>query len=388
MRAIALLAVLVARCGAGYACAAAGNRRWPPATVEDAALLKDEELTKLWSRAVVVQDLKSRPELNERDAVCGPFRADRARFPVAIPGETYHILLSPSNLRCKGSGKKLEAPVCVVDLPGGKGRGLVSTGTLEPGQAVFTEDALACATFKPGYRRRGAEQLAIGQILELAPAKQAALASLYGAPIYGQRSDGTKVEPTDAELLGAWVSEGAITREQIMRPEGELLARGVRAFRTNAYNVGRAGFDPEDTPDLRKAVFAVTSRINHSCAPNCAPLPWPVRGHTGNSFKSHPGLDASAAGGWGATLVVIALRRILPGEELVTNYFDEVWEPRELRRKVLQDSDIWGISSCWCPVCCGQGDAVWTEAEYCRVAQALSCLKHSFHAFHTQSAAQ
>lgn len=120
--------------------------------------------------------------------------------------------------------------------------------------------------------------------------------------------------------------------------QGELLARGVRAFRTNAYNVGRAGFDPEDTPDLRKAVFAVTSRINHSCAPNCAPLPWPVRGHTGNSFKSHPGLDASAAGGWGATLVVIALRRILPGEELVTNYFDEVWEPRELRRKVLTPS--------------------------------------------------
>jgi len=113
---------------------------WPPATLEDAAVFEDSQLQKLWSllallnpssppptesppppivafvtsstipflhvipepvsatlslpktwaltegalyrrfRPVVVQGLKSRPELNGREGSCGPYRADRRRL--------------------------------------------------------------------------------------------------------------------------------------------------------------------------------------------------------------------------------------------------------------------------------------------------------------------
>ncbi|KAJ1488935.1 hypothetical protein T484DRAFT_3567578 [Baffinella frigidus] len=106
------------------------------------------------------------------------------------------------------------------------------------------------------------------------------------------------------------------------------------------------------------AVFEFLSRINHSCQPNCVAPDWPA---------ALPGRCA---------VDVVAVRRILPGDELVDSYVD-VSQPKAARQKVLRDG-AWGISECWCLACASPGDAFPSPEEVDRGAIAVDRLHVNF----------
>lgn len=311
---------------------------------EDAAKGDTE---RLWARPVVVQGLKSRPELNGQGGSCGAFRADRGRFLVAL-GDAPPMLLAPHNLFGSESGEALAEPYKVEEVEG-KGKGLVATTAVEAGQVIFSEEALAIVRLRDRGEDRMAEMVAFSNAFRALDITQKAAVLALHAGSYTIKDPNSEARDakSDAELID-FLGFGGV---DLPRDEWVNVCKAIRVFHTCCFFISRA-------KEPMEGLFPTLSRINHSCEPNCEAMDW-VAGGT-------PQVD------------LIALRPIKPGEELTVSYIGASnCKPKADRQAALADIPLY-LTSCLCALCSRTEDSPPSAHEALGTLFALRTLQERF----------
>ncbi|CAE6405874.1 unnamed protein product [Rhizoctonia solani] len=126
-----------------------------------------------------------------------------------------------------------------------------------------------------------------------------------------------------------------------------------RPFSANAHTLSTPSLTP-----IGVALSPVAALINHSCVPNCV-----VVFPKASESKKLPN-----------ELLIIAIGKILPGEELTTSYVD-LTLPAEHRQRILQERYFF---KCQCPNC---QIAVLNESSYVDGRRALRCASKTCEGF-------
>ena len=212
-------------------------------------------------------------------------------------------LAEPSN------AEAMRPPAIEVREIQGKGKGVVAVRTIEPGERIFCEEALA--------------------LWEVAPGSVKASGS----------SGGVRVDQSSLETMLAGLSAKARAAYDTLcdvhtdERQQEKTACGIWA--SNAFTIHEGdSFMPVDDGVLRAAVFRSAARINHSCSPSC-----------------HAAWSPSAK-----MQTVHAVRRIPKGEELTIAYLaGTASKARTQRQRELEQAYRF---KCACEACSLKGKAL------------------------------
>lgn len=284
-----------------------------------------QDVEQIRTREVVLEGLKSQPELNGLTARCGVFVANRQRWKVTVAEGEPPILLRSQSLTSKETGKCILDPVAVGDAPGlEQQKGLFAADSLKRGQIIFEEDPLISAP--SGSSCEAQVKNNVEAFLAASEATQKAAVEMYAIPyLRTTQSVGQS---------GKTIFVRCDNRQEIWRKHGFDVSvepgknadvwKFLRVMQANAFG----------SNNQTEGLFSTLCRANHSCNPNA------VRYDNGS----------------GKTL--IALQDISVGEEISINYMSDtqLLEPREFRRDAV---DVWGFVCC-CPRCSQQADDMRT----------------------------
>ncbi|KAI3393863.1 hypothetical protein diail_3538 [Diaporthe ilicicola] len=224
--------------------------------------------------------------------------------------------------------------VTLKKLPG-RGLGLVATTLIPAGAIVSTETAVMCFSIREdGAVPAGFFTRLIRDFTNLPAATRQHVLSLHAFT----RPDH---EQAIRKFLTAGKGDAKLTKQQV-----DFIIYLNSICHTNSF---------EGPKSSRSSMYLKTSRINHSCLPNC--------GHTD---MSENGQDK---------ITIYACRDIQPGEEITVSYMN-IYDARDKRR--ANSKRVWGFV-CNCAACDYNNPTVDTTkhekvlAEYRRLEQD-SCL--------------
>ena len=294
------------------------------------------------------------------------FDAAKNKWQIQLEGSQWNgkeLLVPESALRLAfcllpDSVAKRKKMVALIeeDAQGSCGRGLIVAQSVAPGSPLFEEPPLILSSSGKGmHQDRWRAYLTLMMAAQQQPAHRAALAAFDDLGI----SDLPTMLEVTKVASSAILSEALAAAGQDLPPDErarqqEKVTNALMKFQSNQFKY--ANVEPETTADngvsddaasrfSAAAVFAFTSRLNHSCSPSAFV--------STSKAKFSPGTLVDSDG----VLHVRAIRALLPGERLTLNYgpaeLVTSW-PLERRRQYLQDK---------CGFVCGCERCVKEEAE-------------------------